>query len=301
MYITSYIPRIPKKMAGFTRAAAPVGVSGLTRKDDYAQDSYENGRAPIKLPNGMVAIPAWHIVREDELRLNAVQRSRGALLNANWTPKMIAKTQYPLAEQLQRSPFIWADNYTFFYTRGMEEPHLLLGEWKKNAPIYGKPQEIHGVVVGGGGHYESVGNKPKNVEQGDFSLREAADKEIFEEMKIPRERVRLTQYLGDIDNFENDPRCHGVRHIFLRWIEISPSATDELKSVISIPLSMLNDLCTGAVTYTNAQGQKLSLVLNHDFMIPVVMAHPVVQEFIQKIKTTSNSPVSGSGGAMVFT
>lgn len=71
----------------------------------------------------------------------------------------------------------------------MKEPHILLGEFKKDADLYGSKTQLHGLVLGGGGHYERIGNKPPGVEGGDMSLMDAANKEILEEMKIPPEKV----------------------------------------------------------------------------------------------------------------
>lgn len=56
----------------------------------------------------------------------------------------------------------------------MDQPELLLGEWKKKVKLYGSEETIHGLVVGGGGHYERMGERNSKMEAGHLSAREAA-------------------------------------------------------------------------------------------------------------------------------
>lgn len=255
---------------------------------------------PVKLPGGYIAKPCWIITRDVE-SWSEGEIAQVQTLNARWVNK---KDPYAIPV-LQRSPFIWVDNFTFFFRKDMEEPELLLGEWNKKATLYGKEQKVHGLVVGGGGHFERMGDKTEpstdifssrgtftksgNAEEGDMTLRAAADKEIFEELKIPPEKVKSTVFLCVIDDPFNDPRTHGMRTVFLRWVEIAPRSSEELKSVISVPLSMMSDLCDRKIAWTSPKGEKLNLILNHGEMIKAVLHHPATQEFLARVKTFYDS------------
>ena len=75
-------------------------------------------------------------------------------------------------------------------------------------------------------------------------------------MKIPKDRIKATELVAVMDDAFNDPRTHGIRIVYLRWVEIEPksryilnredgrltSLSEELKSIISVPVSKLSAL-----------------------------------------------------------
>jgi ADP-ribose pyrophosphatase YjhB (NUDIX family) len=273
---------------------------GLVARNNYAQTWVAPGTKEIRLPGGMIARQCWVITAENEDRYDQAKKTMANLMDPNWVPKLIpGKSQLygNSTIQMQRCPRIWVDNFIFFYKPGMKEPLLLLGEWRKNVTIYGTKTDVHGLVVAGGGHYETMGNRGTAIEAGHMSMSEAADREVFEEVKIPKDRLKATQFLGFVDNVFNDPRTHGIRNIYLRHVEMEPSATDELKTVIAAPVSMLHDLCTGKQTYQTDKGLSLGFILNHESMVEFVMNHPDVKQFVARIQETA---APSYAGAVVF-
>ena len=151
---------------------------------------FSDDRKVKNLPNGYVAVPTWSIRRANQT-YTPEEASRANLMTFDWEVKGTSiKAQ-------QRCPAVWVDNFCFLYTRGMVEPELLLGRWKKDVVVYGSKQSLEGLVIAGGGHYERCANKPKiqytsaTFEQGDMSLRAAADKELKEEIGIDPVNIKL--------------------------------------------------------------------------------------------------------------
>ena len=191
----------------------------------------------------------------------------------------------------------------------MVEPELLLGKWKKDVMVYGEKKTLDGLVVAGGGHYERcakkkpyegyVGSKYTTVqmEAGDMSLREAADKELKEEIGIDPYNVKVTQELGYMDHVFSDPRCHGLRFIFLRWVDQQPHPSTELSSVLSIPVSQMHKLCDREIFWNSPDGKRLGLILGHDEYAKLVLSHPDTIDFISglKVKADQTTPQSGFG------
>jgi hypothetical protein len=106
----------------------------------------------VRLPGGYVARQITIITKENE-NFPDEQRAMANHLDFDWIPKGIPSWQASTPFG-QRCPAVWVDSFVFFYTRGMAEPELLLGEWKKDVKVYGNKQTVHGLVVGAGGHYE---------------------------------------------------------------------------------------------------------------------------------------------------
>jgi hypothetical protein len=53
-----------------------------------------------------------------------------------------------------------------------------------------------------------------------------------------------------MDDVFSDPRYHGVRHIFLRWLDQeAPRGTEELKNIVAAPLSILPAFCRGEIPW----------------------------------------------------
>jgi ADP-ribose pyrophosphatase YjhB (NUDIX family) len=263
----------------------PTNTSGFV--SNASQTSFSNGRRPVPLGHGFVAIPIWQIRRANQ-NFSQEEVARAKLLSFNWNPKGTAEL-YP-----QRCPAVWVDNFTFLYTAEMaargEAPQLLLGRWKKECEVYGTKQMVEGLVVAGGGHKERMANKPSRYnystgatvkfEDGDMSLIEAANKELKEEIGIDRRNVRDTYELGWMEDPFNDPRMEGLRYVFLRHVEQNPRPTEELPNVLSVPVTSLGDLCSGRVQWRSPDGKEMGMVLNHDKYIDVIMSHSDTQEFL---------------------
>lgn len=260
-----------------------------------------NSRKEIDLGDGYIAVPIWNIRRRNQSATNSEEESRAKLLNFNWIPKG-GKVGYP-----QRCPFIWVDNIIFLYQEGMSQPHLLIGRWKKQVEIYGTLTELEGLVLAGGGHYERMAKKgpiydnmmSRSImpEGGDFSLRAAADKELGEEIGIDPRNVKATRELGMMDDVFSDPRCHGLRAgIYLRWIDQAPRSTEELKSVIAIPVDQLHRLYNNTDKWKFPDGKEFGFILNHDKLIRMIMKHPDTMDFLALIKTFPNANRQANGG-----
>lgn len=250
-----------------------------------------NNRKTYDYGDGMVAIPIV-ILKKKTGGKTQEETARANMLSFFWTPKG-STTKYP-----QRCPSVWVDNFLFLYTRDMAEPHLLLGRWKKTVDVYGQNTSLEGLVVAAGGHYERMGNKKGftgtniygsqiylSFEDGDMSLKEAADKEIKEEVGIDPKLIRASREFGLMDDVFGDPRCHGIRYITLRWVEQMPKASEELKDIVAIPVSQLSVLYGGTSNWRFPDGKECGLILGHDKLIRYVIEHPDVIEFLSLIAT----------------
>lgn len=100
--------------------------------------------------------------------------------------------------------------------------------------------------------------------------------------------------LGFVDKVLNDPRTHGLRFVYLRWIEQPPRSTEEIKLIVPTPLSALRDLVEGRISVNTPSGEQLSFILNHDEYIAAVMSHPVTKAFIANITTQATARASYS-------
>lgn len=284
-----------KKTAGFVAATA-----------DRKPFPYPDGARAFSLDGGRyIAEPFIYVHRAAPY--SAEELARMALLNNNWEPKGSAGANYP-----QRCPVTWVDNVCIYYTAEMaarnEEPQVVLGRWTKEQEQYGKKVKFDGLVLSGGGHYERMGNKvlpptPSSChyghylqqpsvkfESGDESLRAAADKELKEEIGVDPRNVRATLPLMIIDDPLSDPRVHGLRVIYLRWIEQTPRPTDELREGVAATLSDLKALCDRSVQYTSAKdGKELGLILNHDHMLKLVFETPRTNDFLAYIRSQFDS------------
>ena len=265
---------------------------------------FSGDRKPISLPNGYIAVPTWSIRRANQ-SFAPEEVSRANLLAFDWEIKGTS-TKAP-----QRCPAIWVDNFTFLYTRGMAEPELLLGRWKKDVTVYGEKQTLEGLVVAGGGHYERCAKKPAinsyvsgkghvsvQMESGDLCLRSAADKELKEEIGIDTQNIKATLELGIVDDVFGDPRCHGLRVPFLRWVEQAPRPSEELTNVLSIPVSQMQRLCDREIFWTSPDNKRMGLILNHDLYAKLILSHPQTLEFVTgiKVKADSAGPSGFSSG-----
>jgi 8-oxo-dGTP pyrophosphatase MutT (NUDIX family) len=263
--------------------------SNITNFDNYFSDEADKRRVE-NIGNGYVAVPTWTIRRENP-EYTEEEIDRAQLLSNNWYPKKAPSdivTAFP-----QRCPAVWVDNFIVYFTREMKEPCVLFGKWKKNVEIYGKKRELEGLVLAGGGHYERMANKSPhtfhtayrscsvNFESGDIDLRSAADKELSEEVGIDKKNIKFTKELGLMDDVFSDPRCHGVRYIYLRWVEQTPKATDELKNIVAVPLSDLHYLANKK-PYP-VKDKEYALILNHHTLLKCIMSMDVTQNFLKKV------------------
>lgn len=275
---------------------------GFTATKDSHDTLFESDQKPIDLGGGYEAIPIWQIRRSKPL--SREEMARGNLMNSWWTPKGADLSVF----FAQRCPYVSVDNFCMLYTEAMflagQPPQVIIGVWdKKNINIFGKLQNIRGLVLAGGGHVERMGDKSwrpayagnigvnmssalKKLEEGDPDLRSAADKELSEEIGIDRKHCTIvTQELGFMDDLFSDPRAHYLRCIFLRWIDQPPKPSEELKTVINVPLPQLAAICARKLSWTAPDGVSLGLELNHDTLIRLIMALPATQKFIENMKT----------------
>ncbi len=176
----------------------------------------------------------------------------------------------------QRCPRTTIDTFLFYKDSSPgSETVLILGEINK--PPY------NGLVVAGGGHIESLGDRGNRYELGCPNIDAAAQKEIFEEVGITMEQVKQIQPIGFIDYPFNDPRFHVIRFIQLAWVTSPGIPSDELKTLARIPVRQLDDFCKRKICYTKSDGTELNLVLNHDLMIELIMALPETKQFLNII------------------
>lgn len=255
----------------------------------------------VDLGNGYEAVPIYQIRRKAPLSRN--ESAQAGLLNSWWTPKGAD----PSVHFAQRCPYVSVDNFCLLYNEAMylagQAPQLILGVWdKKNVMIYGTTQNVKGLVLAGGGHMERMGNKNwrppyggavginmssalKKLEDGDPDLRAAADKELSEEIGIDkRNSTIVTQQLGFMDDVFSDPRAHYLRCIFLRWIDQPPKPSEELKSVLNVPINALLPLLNRQAKWITANQEELFLELNHDVLITLILRMPATQKFIANMK-----------------
>lgn len=278
-------------MQGFTGFTSGASSGFVSNANPYeAHFNSLNNVKPIKLDDEFEAVPIWSIQRRNQNGVNQEQAARARRLAFDWNPKGSA-AKFP-----QRCPSVWVDNFCFLYQRGMEEPYLVLGRWQKRVEVYGEVTDMDVLALAGGGHYERMGNRTRRYdtqtgkyiefEQGDFSMREAADKEVKEEIGVDPKLIRATRFFGMMDDVFGDPRCHGLRAgIYLRWIEQPPSTSAELKNIVAIPVSQLHLLTERKSKWRFADGKELELGLGHDKLIKLVLAHPDTQAFLTLIRT----------------
>ena len=239
----------------------------------------------IDLGDGYVAQRIWHISRRTEGRskYNDMEKAQARNLNTAWAPKKKNQLGNIVTDstQLQRCPAVWVDNVILYMKPGMSEPCILFGRFQKEDDCYGSKTLIKGLVIAAGGHYEAMGKRPNGYEEGHMSTRDAADKELFEEVKIKPEHCLDTCLVGSVDDVFNDPRKHGLRYVFLRHVDCDPQATEELKAVLAVPMSDVHRLLDGTAVRVN--GEELRLVLNHDRFLEKVLRLPDVQAFISNV------------------
>jgi ADP-ribose pyrophosphatase YjhB (NUDIX family) len=268
-------------MQGFVAAAAPA--SGFVSTVDTYERHFDrlNERQTVDLGEDYIAVPIWCIRRRNNTYTDE-ERARAGLLEFNWTPKHSPDSAFP-----QRCPSVWVDNLLFLYREGMPEPALVLGRWaKKGVSIYGTKRDVEGLVIAAGGHKERMAKKPARYEEGDMSLREAADKEIKEEVGVDPRNIRVTKEFGLMDDVFGDPRCDGMRAMmYLRWIEQNPKPTEELKNIIAVPVSQLGKLARNEVKWRFSDGKEMGLILGHDKVLRLLMRHPTVNDFLALIRT----------------
>jgi len=246
----------------------------------------------VQLPHGFEAVKIWQIRKAAPYGASQEEIARSNLLTSYWEPKNDDKDGVPDKPEA-RCPDVWVDNVTIRCCKGMKEPEIIVGRWTKKQVCYGEKVEIDGLALANGGHHERRGKrKPAafgkpGYEEGDFSLVHARDKEMKQETGIDRYQVKATKEFGWMDYCLQDPRRHGVRFITLRWIEEAPKPSDELKNVIGIPLSFLPKLIARKDFYFPkgwpAGKPGLGLILGHDLLLELLLAHKDFQAFLSSI------------------
>lgn len=258
--------------------------------EEVRQIQWVGSEGFVNLGGGMVGIPCLHITRDPRMpnqqRVAAANPYAAATMDGTWTPKTKANTRVGPAQQYQRTPDDTVDNVTFcFKTDGsMEEPVLVLGEFNKSCNLSGQVQRVHGLCLAAGGHYERMGQRPASFsEAGDVDLLVAASKELEEEIGITEDGIVASQYVGFIDDPNNDPRKHVIRHIILRHVDVDPSQSEELANLVCVPLSKVVPLLNGKFR-VRLNGEALGMVLNHDKVIRLVLSTPAGRQFVESMQ-----------------
>jgi hypothetical protein len=78
-----------------------------------------------------------------------------------------------------------------------------------------------------------------------------------------------------------------VRFITLRWVEEAPKPSDELKNIVGVPLSRLPALIAKKDHWvppgSPAGTLGLGLILGHEVLLDVLLAHKDVRAFLSSI------------------
>lgn len=290
--------------------------SGFVVNHGSQQDDASAGFAQGKiqrLPGGYVAVPIVLIRRENQVYTDAERTLAHQTLNNNWEAKTNAPANAAALQLPARCVDVTVDNIVIRYTREMAArgltPQIIMGRWTKTlTDPYGNKRQEDGIVIAGGGHYERCGRKsmppglsayPIKFEEGDMSLRLAADKELKEEIGIDPSKVKITKDLGVMDDVFSDPRKHILRYVFVRWVEEDPRPSEELKNVIAVPLEYVGPFCERKISWPARQSdgttKNLGLILNHDKLLTLVFALEGFQTFIAEMKRVC-APVPAAAG-----
>jgi ADP-ribose pyrophosphatase YjhB (NUDIX family) len=273
-------------------------MSGDMEVEEVRQGEWVGASDYRDLGNGYVAMPSWHITRDPRLPpRSTVGVCQG--MDHTWTPKLVSGLggDQVIPPQAQRCPAVTVDNFTLCYkTDGsMAEPVLVFGEFNKTHTMGGTPVQVRGLVLAAGGHYERMGARPDYFrDKGNVDLFDAAKAELMEEIGIDESGIVASRYIGCIDDCENDPRQHLIRHVVMRWIDTDPQESEELQRLVCIPLSSIPRMLSGALRILY-QRAPLGLVLNHDRIIRMVLALPEAKHFIDRI--TAGGATGGGGQA----
>ncbi len=172
---------------------------------------------------------------------------------------------------------------------------LVLGRWDKPYKDYlGNTTKLKGLVLAGGGHYESTGQRSVTksytgerfkLEPGDIDWWNSANKELAEEAGVNLQMLRQTIPLAIYDDpLKDDPRFPSVSLVFARFTE-QAAPSKELSRLVLVPLSQLGNLINpnmpGSIM---VDGEPLRIILGHDRLIRHMLQLPTMQQFIAKIK-----------------
>ncbi len=280
--------------------------SGTSAVQRYAsaQEYFESvlGK-PTRVGNSSFTARPLLLVQRDQY--TASDRALAATLGTTWTPKHLDNAQQRTVPAFpQRCPAVWSDNICLLWDPAtMSVPLLLCGEWRKRVSQYGGPVElVHGLALGGGGHRERMGRRDAaGYEKGAMDTREAADRELIEELKVPAQLVSVTLPVALFDSALNDPRMDGLRVCYARWLRVNPQASEELRSIHGIPIDALFRFAQDnvPVQVTNAAGVPLHFVLNHDVFIKALILLEPLRKFIECMRVYADMERSGSAASAV--
>jgi len=234
-------------------------------------------KSTVRINEHYTARQVWMVTKD---HYTEDERITVQSLNVVWNPKTTNTNEY------QRCAAKWVDNFCFVCEPGSSTIKLVLGRFNKSQTINGRARQLDGLVVAAGGHVERNGDKSgiRNSEPGDVTLREAADKELREEIGIDRNHVVGTHYLGFIEDCLNDPSGDGTRHVFLRFVNKAPEESDELKDVYAVPIDKLDALILGKQKITSGKDKKeLSFVKNHGRLIQIARRIPGYEDFLAAV------------------
>lgn len=205
---------------------------------------------------------------------------------------MAKRQQHALPQdQYQRTPDHTIDNICILFKRdgSMTEPELVLGEFNKKCKFSanGEEKSVHGLCLAAGGHFERMGWRPNTYgeREGSIDLLDAGLQEMVEEIGVQESGIVESLDVGFVDCPLSDPRKHITRHAVVRWIDADPSTSEELQTLLCVPLSKLGDLIGGRISVTSKRtGTQLGFVLGHDHFIQQIWQLPNVRKMVERIK-----------------
>ena len=274
----------------------PISMSDADGDTDMTVDEVRQGDWPfagefVDFGNGYVGIPSMHITKDPRVPPPQLVGACMAM-DHTWLPKGVPGLgDGVMVPQAQRCPAVTVDNFTLCYkTDGsMAEPVLVLGEFKKWHIMAGTKHLFSGLVLAAGGHYERMGPRPEYYrDKGNYNLFDAAKTELMEEIGIDDSGIVASCYLGCIDDCENDPRHHAIRHLVMRWIDKDPQESEELERLWCIPLSQIKRFLDGSCVMRVGRNP-MPIALNHNRVIDLILAMPKAQAFVRSITATGRS------------
>lgn len=238
----------------------------------------------IDLGNGYHAYKIWHIERDSDRESYEQIRNQMNNLSSVWTPLYNTRREHILPHpQEQHCPELWTGNIIFIMSETDTEPSLLMGEYYRPPDQYGQKEEIHGLVPAGcNGFYERMGQRSQYIRtHGHVSALESANKTLKSNTGISWSDCTRSVPIGWYDDPGGDTIAHGVRFSVLRWIKsFNPKGTECLKSLFSIPISELKELCKNRSKLQINEKSILPVILNFDVYILNILSLPTTKEFI---------------------
>lgn len=238
----------------------------------------------------------------DVATVNSSHRDALSRVPAVWYPKTNAGRKFPQG-QVQRCPLIWVDQLTFTIRDG--QLLLALGVVDKTQTNGIKSK---GLVLPGGGHVETLNDRTttlksqlgygERLEEGHASIRDAADKELHEEMKINPKYVIATKMVAIVNRTRQDLSKQGVSYVFLRAVHGLGSSTSEVKTLVYVKMSELDSILKRETYEIN--GEDVPFTNGHKELIQLITALPetaafctALEEFAKAYPAYGRPPADG--------